>query len=158
MVLRIFSIFYVALYIKCIFMAGVYEDLVTLYLGPAFCCKVSCQFFKYEPFHKPIEGCLGDESFQTLTSSDSNFDEKFALHFFMDCFEWKLEMLQKNCPISWSKPFHCLGDKQCISHSKFCSHFNIPFNPEPIATKLASDGPVPSIRIVQFHGQNHFTA
>ena len=37
MVLGFFSIFYVALYIKFIFMSGVYEDLVTPYLGPGFC-------------------------------------------------------------------------------------------------------------------------
>jgi len=69
-------------------------------------------------------------SLQSLTDSDET------------SFGWSCPF-NKNCPISWSKPFHCLGDKQCISHSKFCSHFNIPFNPEPIATKLASDGPVP---------------
>ena len=108
MVLGIFSIFYVALYIRFIFMAGVCEDLVPLYLGPGFCCKVSCQFFKYEPFHKPIEGCLGYESFQTLEPSDSHFDPKFTLHF------------------SWTLLRMKIGNA--------------------------------SIRIVQFHGQNHFTA
>ena len=47
-------------------MSGIYDDLVIPYVGPGFCCAVSCQFFAYEPFHKPIEGCKGNENFQKL--------------------------------------------------------------------------------------------
>ena len=102
------------------------QDLVIPYLGPGFYCRVSCRFFRYEPFHKPMEGCLSFADFINLKPSNSIFDPKFSLHYFMDFASnerWKC--YNKQCPISWSEPFHCQGDKRCISYQSsvriFCS-------------------------------------
>jgi len=61
-----------------------YEDLVTPYKGPGFCCKVSCKFFAYEPFHKPIKGCKGYDDFMARNPSTAIFDQFFTLEYFMD--------------------------------------------------------------------------
>ena len=45
---------------------AVFEDQLVPYLGPGFCSRVSCKFFHYEPFHKPIEGCLSFEDFKNI--------------------------------------------------------------------------------------------
>ena len=113
-------------------MSGIYDDLVIPYVGPGFCCAVSCQFFAYEPFHKPIEGCKGYENFQNIEAIDRIFDPNFTLHYFMDFAsneKWKCYI--KNCPIHWSEPFHCQEDIRCVQFPKFCEYFNIPSNSEP---------------------------
>ena len=93
-------------------MSGIYEDLVIPYIGPGFCCAVSCRFFGYEPFHKQHEGCKGYENFQKIESIDTLYDPKFSLHLFMDfASNQKWRCYTKNCPINWSEPFHCPGDK-----------------------------------------------
>ena len=116
--------------LQILFFMAVFEDLITPYLGPGFCCKVSCKFFHYEPFHKPIEGCKGYEDFVAQAPSTATYDQSFTLEYFMDfASNEKWKCYNKKCPISWSKPFHCQGDKECISHAKFCSHFNVPFMP-----------------------------
>ena len=63
---------------------ALYEDLVTPYVGPGFCCKVSCKFFAYEPFHKPIEGCKGYDDFMARKPSTAIFDQSFTQEYFMD--------------------------------------------------------------------------
>ena len=63
---------------------ALYEDLVTPYVGPGFCCKVSCKFFAYESFHKPIEGCKGYDDFMARKPSTAIFDQSFTLEYFID--------------------------------------------------------------------------
>ena len=114
--------------LQILFFMAVFEDLITPYLGPGFCCKVSCKFFHYEPFHKPIEGCKGYEDFVAQAPSTATYDQSFTLEYFMDfASNEKWKCYNKKCPISWSKPFHCQGYKECMPHTKFCSHFNVPF-------------------------------
>ena len=114
-------------------MSEIFHDLVVPYLGPGFCCAVSCQYFHYESFHKPIQGCKGFEKFNTImiklmSCNNSMVDPNFSLHHFMDFAaneKWKCH--NKKCLISWSEPFHCQGDSRCISFPMFCEYFNIPF-------------------------------
>ena len=60
---------------------AILEDQIVPYLGPGFCSSLSCKFFLYEPFHKPIEGCSNFEHFKTLKQSNSVFDNRFNLHY-----------------------------------------------------------------------------
>jgi len=109
-------------------MSEIFQDLVDPYLGPGFCCAVSCKFFHYEPFHKPIQGCKGFENFKTIKPNNTMVDPNFSLHYFMDFAsneKWKCH--NKKCLISWSEPFHCQGDSRCISFPKFCEYFSISF-------------------------------
>ena len=110
-------------------MSGIYDDLVVPYVGPGFCCAVSCQFFGYEPFHKPIEGCKGYENFQKIQKIESIhtiYDPKFSLHLFMDfASNQKWRCYNKNCPINWSEPFHCQGDKECILFVNISTYLHI---------------------------------
>ena len=108
-------------------MSEIFHDLVVPYLGPGFCCALSCQYFQYESFHKPMQGCKGFENFKEIENNKMIVDPKFSLHKFMDFYanqKWKC--FNKKCPISWSEPFHCQGDARCISFPKFCEYFNIP--------------------------------
>ena len=94
-------------------MSGINEDLVTPCLGTGFCCVVSCQFFRYEPFHKSIEGCKGFDTFQQIEPINYRIvNPNFSLHM--------------NCSVSWSEPFYCQGDQRCIQFPKFCAYFKIP--------------------------------
>ena len=109
-------------------MSEIFHDLVVPYLGPGFCCALSCQYFHYESFHKPIQGCKGFENFKEIESNKMIVDPKFSLHKFMDfAANQKWKCFNKKCPISWSEPFHCQGDSRCISFSSFCEYFNITF-------------------------------
>ena len=104
------------------------EDQIIPYLGPGFCSRVSCKFFNYEQFHKPVEGCSSFNEFLNLKPTTSVFDPNFTLHYFMDFAsneKWRCH--NKQCQISWSEPFHCQGDERCISFQKFCLHFSIPY-------------------------------
>ena len=107
---------------------ALFEDQIIPYLGPGFCSKVSCKFFHYEPFHKPIQGCSSFHFFKNLEPSTLIFDPKFNLKFFMDfASNERWRCYNKQCQISWSEPFHCQGDSRCISYEKFCLHFSIPY-------------------------------
>ena len=106
---------------------AIFEDQLIPYLGPGFCSRVSCKFFHYEPFHKPIEGCSSFEDFKHIQPTNSVFDKKFNLNYFMDfASNERWRCYNKQCSISWSEPFHCQGDTRCISFPKFCDYFNIP--------------------------------
>ena len=112
-------------------MSGIYDDLIIWNVKPGFCCSVSCIFFHYEPFHKPIQGCKGYEHFVNIENKEDTYDPKFKLHHFMDfASNEKWKCFAKNCPINWSEPFHSQGDKRCIQFPKFCDYFNIPSNSE----------------------------
>jgi len=90
-------------------MSRIYDDLIIPYVGPGFCCSVSCIFEK-----------------------EDTYDSKFNLHHFMDfASNEKWKCFAKNCPIHWSEPFHCQGDIRCVQFPKFCEYFNIPSNSEP---------------------------
>ena len=107
---------------------ALFDDQLIPYLGPGFCSKVSCKFFHYEPFHKPIVGCSSFDFFKNLEPSTLIFDPKFSLHFFMDfASNQRWRCYNKQCQISWSEPFHCQGDSRCISYEKFCLYFSIPY-------------------------------
>ena len=125
---------------------ALFEDQFIPYLGPGFCSSVSCKFFHYEPFHKPIEGCSSFNNFMNSQLTTSIFDPKFTLHYFMDfASNEKWRCYNKQCQISWSEPFHCQGDKRCISYQKFCEYFNIPFisvASEPKKPALANERPM----------------
>ena len=101
-------------------MSGIYDDLIIPYVGPGFCCSVSCIFFHYEPFHKPIQGCKAYENFEKIGNKEDTYDSKFNLHHFMDfASNEKWKCFAKNCPIHWSEPFHCQGDIRCVQFPKF---------------------------------------
>ena len=61
---------------------AIFEDQLIPYLGPGFCSRVSCKFFHYEPFHKPIEGCSSFEDFKHIQPTNSVFDKKIQLELF----------------------------------------------------------------------------
>ena len=103
---------------------AIYEDQLVPYLGPGFCSRVSCKFFHYEPFHKPIEGCSSFEDFKNIKQNNSAFDEKFSLNYFMDfASNERWRCYNKQCAISWSEPVHCQGDMRFISFPNFCQYF-----------------------------------
>ena len=79
------------------------EEKVVPYVAEGCCHNRKCQFYRYQYYHKPTEGCLMWAEFQNKGKITTivKFGSNFKIHEFMEyiCILWRtMEMLPDKLP------------------------------------------------------------
>ena len=77
------------------------KDLVIPFVGPGCCNDRKCQFYWYEFYHKPIEGCVKWNEFQDQALQIQKFDSNFKIHviYGLRILWLAMEMLPEKLPL-----------------------------------------------------------
>ena len=109
------------------------EEKVVPYVGEGCCHNRKCQFYRYQYYYKPTEGCLMWAEFQHKEKITQKFGSNFKIHEFMDYASYgeRWRCYQTNCHARL-EGIHSRALQMCSGHEQFCSFFNIPYTIQQI--------------------------